>query len=136
MISFSRFIRSFTHAWRGLGNIAATEQSFRIQLITGVCALIATLFFPLAFWQQILIFLLVIAVLVLEIINSILERLADAVHPRLHPVIKEVKDMMAAAVLLVSLTAGVVGFLFFWPHVWGLGCAILQTTFAAVCTSW
>jgi diacylglycerol kinase len=37
--------------------------------------------------------------------NTIFERLSDALKPRLHPMVKEIKDMMAGAVLITAITA-------------------------------
>lgn len=69
--------------------------------------------FPFAVWEKILLILMVAAVLVLEVMNSIIERLSDALKPRLHPIIKEIKDMMAGAVLLTALTSVAVAILIF-----------------------
>jgi len=50
-------------------------------------------------------------------VNSIFERISDAFKPRLHPIVKEVKDMMAGAVLLASIFSVIVGVLIFYPYV-------------------
>jgi undecaprenol kinase len=117
MLSLRKFLKSFRHAWRGLWDVARTEQSFRLQLCTSVLVLVCMMLFPLELWERILLVLLIVSVLVLEILNSILERLVDAVHPRLHPTVREIKDMMAGAVLLASLTAAIVGCVIILPHV-------------------
>ena len=44
-------------------------------------------------------------VLAAELFNTAIERLADHLHPQLHPEIRIVKDCAAAAVLCVSLGA-------------------------------
>lgn len=117
MISPRTFFRSMRHALRGLAAIARDEHSFRLQLVMALAVGVAAVVLPLATWERILLVLIVAAVLVLEIMNSILERLADALQPRLSMVVKEVKDMMAGAVLIVAATAVVVGVFIFWPHV-------------------
>jgi diacylglycerol kinase (ATP) len=40
-----------------------------------------------------------------ELFNTAIERLADRLHPEVHPVIGMVKDCAAAAVLIASLAA-------------------------------
>lgn len=117
MISPRRFARSVRHALRGLREIARTEHSFRVQLAVGTVALLLAFVFPLAVWQRIVVILLVAAVLVLEAMNTIVERLADAVAPRLSDMVREVKDMMAGAVLLVSITSAVIGAIVFLPFI-------------------
>ncbi|CAI2934434.1 protein of unknown function [Aminobacter niigataensis] len=47
-----------------------------------------------------------------ELFNSALETLVDRLHPEIHPEIRVVKDMAAAAVLLICLGASVIGLLF------------------------
>ncbi len=113
MTSPRAFLKSTKYAWRGIRDVFHAEQSFRIQTVLGAGVLGAATLLPLESWERILLVLLVAAVLVLEIVNSIIERIADAVHPRMHPTIREMKDMMAGAVLLASLTAA------------GIGCAII-----------
>lgn len=113
---FKQFIRSLRHAASGLRFVASREQSFRLQIFASAVVLALVIFLELAVWQKILLILLVCAVLVLEVINSIFERIADALKPRLNPVVKEVKDMMAGAVLLTAITSVVVAVMIFWPY--------------------
>lgn len=116
MISPRMFFRSLRHALRGLAEVTRTEHSFRVQLCTAIVIVAAGIVLPLETWERIVVALIIAAVLVLEVMNSIMERLADALQPRLSLMVKEVKDMMAGAVLLASVTSVVVGVLIFWPH--------------------
>ncbi|MDP2631871.1 MAG: diacylglycerol kinase family protein [Candidatus Uhrbacteria bacterium] len=113
MISIKKFFKSFKYAFRGLKTVARQEQSFRIQLVGAVVIIGVMFLLPLSAWEHILLILMIAAVLVLEVINSIFERIADAMKPRLNPVVKEIKDMMAGAVLLTSVTAVIVAILIF-----------------------
>ena len=121
------FVRSVKHASRGLLDIARAEQSFRIQIFVSVIVICFSWLLPLDTWERVLVLLLCSAVMVLEILNSIMERFADAVQPRLSSMVKEIKDMMAGAVFLAALTAGVIGIMIFWPHFYALACAILES---------
>jgi diacylglycerol kinase len=56
-------------------------------------------------------------VLVLELLNTSIEHLVDLVKPRLNEYVKEVKDVMAGAVLLASVFAVIIGAVIFWGHV-------------------
>lgn len=121
------FVRSLRHALRGLLDVARAEQSFRIQIFISLLAVCFSLLLPLSTWERILVLLLCSAVMVLEVLNSIMERFADAVQPRLSSMVREVKDMMAGAVFLTALTAGVIGVMIFYPHFYDLVCAILES---------
>lgn len=135
MISFRTFLKSIKHAWRGIGDVVRAEQSFRMQLFISIPVLILLMLLPLSMWENIVVILLLVSVLILEIMNSILERLVDAVHPRLHPTVREIKDMMAGAVLLAALTAGGIGSVIIIPHVFAELCkGSLAVFLGSVCT--
>lgn len=102
---------------QGLVSVAKQEMSFRVQLLGAVVVVLLVIFVPLDTWQRILLILMTAAVLVLEVINTIFERIADALKPRLSPVVREVKDMMAGAVLLTAITAFVVAVMIFWSYI-------------------
>ncbi|MFH1631680.1 MAG: diacylglycerol kinase [bacterium] len=117
MFSVKRFGKSVKYAMRGLASVAKHEQSFRLQLIAAVAIIIVMFAVPLATWEIIMLLVMIVAVLVLEVVNSIFERIADAMKPRLSPVVREVKDMMAGAVLLTSVTAVIVAALIFQSYI-------------------
>ena len=48
-------------------------------------------------------------VLALELLNSAMEAVIDLLHPGIHPSIKVAKDMLAGAVLSISIAAVIVG---------------------------
>lgn len=106
-----RLIRSIRHALRGLYSIAKSEGNFRLELLAALVVIALVIYFPLATWETVLLLVMTASVLVLEVLNTAFERISDALKPRLHPMVKEVKDLMAGAVLLTALTAGVVGVL-------------------------
>ena len=118
MISFSQLWRSLHYALAGIVRITEEEQSFRLQMFAaaGVFGLMIVMD-SLQVWERVALTFVVLAVLVLEIVNSIFERLIDALQPRVSPMVKDMKDMMAGAVLLTSIAAFMVGYLIFWPHI-------------------
>lgn len=113
MISISQFFRSLKHAFKGILLVFSRENSFKIQSLVALIVICAAIVVPLDLWQRILLILMVSAVLVLEILNTIFELISDILKPRLHPIVKDIKDMMAGAVLLTSLTAVIVATLIF-----------------------
>ena len=120
MLKISSLIKSFSNALRGVVILFRTEQSFRLQAVVAVVVLFFCVWLPLRISEIIVVLLLVGSVLILETINSIFERLVDTFKPRLHPIVGEIKDIMAAAVFLVSVLAAVIGLIIFLPHFWRL----------------
>ena len=68
-------------------------------------------------WQKVALFLVIFAVLAVELINTILERVVDILKPRVHPYAQLIKDVMAAAVLIASIGAVVIGTIIFYPYI-------------------
>lgn len=116
MLSVKQLFKSFHYASRGLVIAWKYEQSFRIQAAAALVVLALIIWFHLPLWQTIALLLLIILVLTLEIINSILERFVDVFKPRIHPMVEEIKDLMAGAVLIASVGALIVGLLILGPY--------------------
>jgi len=115
VFNLKKFSRSFSHAIRGF-KCVLKEQNFRIQILFSIIVIFLILFFGLKIWETAALVMMIVLVLVLEIINSIFERIMDILEPRVHPYAKTVKDMMAAAVLIASIGAAFVGAVIFWPY--------------------
>ncbi len=73
--------------------------------------------FRVELWEFILVLLLAAAVLILELFNSVIERIADGLSPRLRPMVRDIKDVMAAAVLITAVVAAIVGVIIFLPYI-------------------
>ena len=97
MLIISDFVDSLKHAWRGLVLAIRTERSFRIQSVVGFLVIVAVFVIPFKTWERSLLLLATASVLVLELMNSMVERLIDLVKPRMHAYVRDIKDLMAAA---------------------------------------
>ncbi|MFA6285431.1 MAG: diacylglycerol kinase family protein [Parcubacteria group bacterium] len=116
MDNFKRLFKSFRYAWRGLKYVLRNEQNFQLEILGGVFVIILMYLFPTRSLEKIALFIVIFAVLVIELINTIFERVVDMLKPRMHPYAQLVKDIMAAAVLLSSIGAVIVGVIIFWPY--------------------
>ncbi len=115
-MSAKNLFRSFVNAGRGLEYTFKHEQNFRIQILAGILVLLAALIFPLKIWEVILVILLLVAVLTMELLNTAMEYFTDLLKPRLHHYVLVIKDIMAAAVLVASLGALIIGLIIFLPY--------------------
>ncbi|HLM83749.1 MAG TPA: diacylglycerol kinase family protein [Candidatus Bathyarchaeia archaeon] len=116
MNSINKFFKSFRFAFRGLKYALKNEQNFQVEVLIGIFVVILMFLFPTRTLEKIALFIVIFAVLVMELINTIFERVVDILKPRVHPYAQLVKDIMAAAVLLASIGAAVVGVIIFWPY--------------------
>lgn len=102
--------RSFLHAFSGMRQFIG-ERNGKI-MIAGACiAVIMAVGAPSLAWRALLVFVAAL-VLAVEMFNSAIERLLDHVAPHEHSEIKYIKDLMAAASLVMSLSALIVGIIF------------------------
>ena len=116
MIHISKLLRSFLFALRGIKTVFKEEQNFRIQIAGTLLVFIGMILLKLKTWEQTVLVLVVMSILVLELINSTLERFVDIASPRLHIQAEAIKDIMAGAVLIASAGAVIIGLLIFIPH--------------------
>lgn len=99
-------IQSFAYAFEGIAYCFNTQRNFRIELAVAVLVL------PLTAWLQAnvaVVALCCIVVLTLEMLNTAIEALVDLVTQDIHPLAKIAKDVAAAAVLMASFGAIIVG---------------------------
>ena len=73
--------------------------------------------FQVYVWEWIVLLLLIFFVLLLEIVNTVIERMVDILKPRVHVYVKEIKDLMSVSVLLAAALSIIVGLLIFIPHI-------------------
>ncbi len=116
MINFRRLAKSFKYAFAGWQKVFWSEQNFRIHNLVALVILVLALIFRVNIFEFIIIIFIIGFILILEIVNTIFERLLDLIKPRLHSYVQDIKDMTAAIVLIGSLVAAVIGFLIFYPY--------------------
>jgi diacylglycerol kinase len=117
MDNFKKLFKSFRYAFRGLKYVLRNEQNFQLEILGGVFVVVLMYLFPTRSLEKIALFIVIFAVLVIELINTIFERVVDMLKPRVHPYAQVVKDIMAAAVLLSSIGAVIVGVGIFYPYI-------------------
>ena len=115
MTRTSSVLDAFRYALRGLVWAFVSERSLRIALFILAVVVALGLVLQLSASGWALVAAASVAVLVVELINSSIEALADVVHPQQHDGIAHAKDIAAGAVLLVSLAAVVVGVVVLGP---------------------
>lgn len=107
--------KRFIYAFHGLLIILKEEASFRFQAAVFVLVLALSIWLGLSALEWIAVIIVSGSVLVLECLNSALERMIDAIEPRLHGTVAMIKDILAGAVLIMSLVSVVVGLIIFVP---------------------
>lgn len=107
---------SFGYAGNGIKQAIKTEPNFRIHLIIAFAGIILAFIFQFSLLRWAILILTIAIVMVLELVNTGIEKIVDIIRPNYSPVAKLIKDVSAAAVLLSAFAAIAVGLLLFLPQ--------------------
>ena len=111
--SLVKNFKSYHYAIRGILHVFGHENNIRYQSVAAVITIILGFSVGLNPMEWLWIILMIGLVFMAETFNTAIEKLIDHVHPQHHPAIGLVKDISAGAVLIISITAAVVGFILF-----------------------
>jgi diacylglycerol kinase len=111
------FIHSVRHALRGVKIVFKEERNFRVQILGALAVIFLMFVFNLGLVEKGILFLLIAIVLILEMMNSILERFMDILKPRIHSYVRDMKDIAAGAVFVSSVAAAIVAAIIFYPRI-------------------
>jgi len=107
-------------ALRGFLIVFSRESSIQIQSVIGVGAIALAWYLGVGRIEFIVLLILCFSVVMVEGVNTVLERVIDLAEPRYHDVVRDIKDAMAGLVLLASLGATIVGVLILLPYLLAL----------------
>jgi len=110
-----RVWNAMRYSLAGLRAAVRHEAAFRQELALGVPLLLLVPFIAPGRWQALLMAGSIVAVWVVELLNSAIEALADTVSQDHHPLLGRAKDLGSAAVMLALVFAGVVWLVVLWP---------------------
>lgn len=95
-----RIWQALRYSREGLAAAFRHEAAFRQELAVGLPLAMLAWWIAPGRWEAMAMTLAIVAVFVVELLNSSVEALADAVSLDPHPLIKRAKDMGSAAVML------------------------------------
>ena len=93
-----------------------SERNFQIEVFALLINLFLIVFLKLNTVDAAIILIVSFAVLTLEILNTAIEKVCDIIQPEFDFRIKVIKDISAAAVVLMALASVVVGVLVYWKY--------------------
>jgi diacylglycerol kinase (ATP) len=111
------FFKNTKYALDGLKDILSTETSFKIEIIVVFALSIFLIFWDIEYINRVMLFSSMMLVLIVEALNSAIERVVDLVTKDYHDLAKRAKDAGSSAVFLSIATASILWsveiFLFF-----------------------
>ena len=118
--SFKDRIRSFRYAFQGIRILIAGEHNAWIHCFAALCVIVCGFCFEISTTEWIAVVIAIGMVLSAEAFNSAIEALADRVDSEYNEAIKRTKDLAAGGVLLVAITAAIIGGIIFFPKIYAL----------------
>lgn len=112
------FVDSLKCAFVGLGKAFKSEKNFKIYAVIAIIALVVNIVVAVELYWWIGYTVTVCGVISAELLNTAIERLADAFTTQVHKGIKAAKDIAASAVLFW-------GFGFFAVEILAIGSTLL-----------
>ena len=104
-------------ALSGLFSVFTSDTSVRLMSVIGILVVAGAFWLQVSRIELIVVIVIVFAVITIEGINTILERVIDLVEPRYKEMVAEIKDALAGFVLLSSIGAAIIGIMIFWPYI-------------------
>jgi diacylglycerol kinase (ATP) len=102
----SRLLRAAVNSWRGLIAATRSEAAFRQELVLLVISVPLAILIASDPWRRLALVGVLLIVLIVELLNTAIEKLADQLTTADSPGIGRVKDMGSAAALLALILAG------------------------------
>lgn len=117
-INIRKALKSFRYAGVGIYDLFRQENNAKIHLLAAGLIVIAGISFKLSATEWCIITIQIALVWSAEAFNTAIEKLADTVTTDYHPSIKIVKDVAAAGVLILAISAVIVAGFIFFPKIW------------------
>jgi len=114
-LSKNSILSSFKYAFNGF-KFAWHERNFKLHLISTTIVLVLGFYFSVNAIEWCILFICIGLVLMAELFNTAIEKLVDLISPQIQPKAGAIKDLAAAAVLVISISAAIIGLIIFWPY--------------------
>lgn len=109
-------IDSFNYAVTGIITSVKTERNMLIHYIVAITVLGLSLIFNFTRVEFLILLFSIALVLIMEMINTAIEKTVDMITKEYHPFARIAKDISAGAVLIASVNAVIVGYLLFFDR--------------------
>lgn len=111
-------VLSFKYAFEGIATAFKDQPNLKFQTCVAALVLALAYYFNISKTDWLIIILVIGFVLILELTNTAIEEIVDSFTDQVHPAAKKAKDVAAAAVLVASITAILIGLMIFLPYIY------------------
>jgi len=115
-LSFKKWIASLGYAFAGI-RYALSQQNFFLIVVIAIIVILFSIWIGLNRIEWLIVILTIGLVLSLEALNTIWEKTLDILEPNFSEKVKNIKDLVAGAVVIACLTSIVIGLIIFLPKI-------------------
>lgn len=112
---YHKRVLSFKYAFSGIRTALKTEPNLKFHFLSALVVIALGLFLEISKTDWIVVIFLIGLVISVELTNTAIEAVVDSFVDKSHPGAKLAKDISAGAVLIVSITAAIIGLIIFLP---------------------
>lgn len=113
-----RLKKAFSNAFAGLKWAVKTQPNFKIHFTLAFLSLAGGVFFRISYEEFLIILVFIFVGLVIEMLNTAIEKTNDAIDTSWREDIKLAKDLSAGAMLVFSIGAFLVALIIFGPRIY------------------
>ncbi|PIU01814.1 hypothetical protein COT68_01210 [bacterium (Candidatus Torokbacteria) CG09_land_8_20_14_0_10_42_11] len=118
LLNLKKLGRSFYDAFRGLGLAWREGQIFRFGLVLCLISVILMVYYRITTGEKVVLILMITAGVVLELLNTVVEKMLNILSAKFNPYIQMIKDLMAGTVLVGLIGWIVVNIIIFSPYIY------------------
>lgn len=111
-------LASFKYAARGIRAVVSSERNAKIHILFAVMAIALSFALKITGVEFLFILFSILLVFIAEVINTAIEKTLNLISQENNYLVRQVKDMMAGAVLINAIVAVVVAGVIFGPYLW------------------
>ncbi|HLO11927.1 MAG TPA: diacylglycerol kinase family protein [Pseudoneobacillus sp.] len=112
-----RYLDTFKFAIEGIRCSFIQEKNIRFHIFFSLFVVILACFFSLNSFEWLFVLIAITGMVILEMINTAIERVVDLVTEDYHPLAKQAKDIAAGAVLIYAMLSVIIGMVIFIPKI-------------------
>ena len=103
-----RLWRAAINSWNGLRAVVRSEEAFRQEVLVLVISVPLAYLVATTAWKRLSLVLVIVLIMIVELLNTAIEKLGDRISREHDPLIGFIKDLGSAAVVLSLLFAAAV----------------------------
>ena len=111
-------LNSFRNAFNGVRDALKSEPNLRFHFLVSIVVIFTAYILNFNYLEFAILFLTIFFVIVLELINTIVEKLVDMYSTAISEKAREIKDISAAVVLIGAFASAIIGLFLFGSKMW------------------